>query len=123
MANIYLKSEDQVSTYLTFTMVEDLDVVPKPRWNEHEIGGRSGGIAHFTGYSDQQFTLNGIITSHANLNTLMTKILAGTVCYLDASELDSNKSGKIYIVGCKSRQRRGTLVRYEFSMECKRYNN
>jgi phage protein U len=104
-------------------MVEDLELEPKPRWVQHQIGGRSGGIVHWTGYDDEVLILSGILTSHAQHNTLKGKILEGTIFYLDASEDDSNKSGKVYIVGFRARRRRGSDVRYEFELTMGRYNN
>ena len=123
MPNIVLKSEDQVTTIYTFTKVWISPELPNPRWVEHQVGGKSGGIVHFTGTDNSEFRMTALIQSHADINTLTDESLSGTVRYLDASAYDSNISGKVYIVEFTPDKRLGNNEDYLVTIIFRRYNN
>jgi len=123
MPNIVLKSEDQVSTIYTFTKVWLGPEIPNQRWVEHQVGGKTGGIVHFTGTDNSEFLMRALISSHADVETLKNEVLAGNIRYLDASAYDDNVSGKVYIVEFSPRKVKGDHENYIVDITFRRYNN
>ncbi len=123
MANIILKSEDQGVTHYTFTLVGTLDREENPRWVEHEIGGRSGSIQHWTGASDGLITMTGLLPSTSAVETVRAVMMTGLPLYLDVSAHDSNLSGKVTFVEFVPKLRPGASDYYDFRIVFKEYNN
>ena len=76
--------------------------IDKPIWTTNMAPGREGNFKHYNGSDDSEMTIKIYLYGSNRLTNLATiKTIQSLQIYLDASDIDSNLSGK-YVVKTNS---------------------